>query len=696
VAEGFSIAQGFVDIVSRIDRSGNRRNAERAGDEAGESFVTRMGTKLISGIGGSVLPALGAVLNAGLAAAPAVAAAGAAIWQVSSAAIAAAPALLALGVAFKIVTASITALMPAIKKSLGPITDGLKEANEEASKLATQGVKPLAEEFVKLNMPGISMMMNNIARSTNGVIRGTLKWLNTTRGMQAITNITSSIGAAMLRLGPNVTSVVTSFVAMLGRISGVSLAAGESGLSGVLHKLEIVLDRITAESVQAGLDSLRTTFLAVKGAVETTAHWIGVALGVYRQYKTEIMLISDVLGVLAVVFGGPVTAIIALIGLVIRHFDTLRAAYQNLVSMFQTSTQGPAFLNNLKAAADVVIPALVSGFKLIWSVIGPTLDKIWKQITTQLIPAFGEFVAAAAPVVKFFIERLAPLVASAMNTVLKVISGVITIVTGIFKVFTGILKGDWSLVWEGIKQILRGAVSVLVSLVKGLVSAIKLGLSNLGAILKGIFTGAVNLAVSAFRQLPGKVATVAKSAKSAITGVFSSAGSWLVNAGARIISGLISGIRNKIGELKSTLGNVTNLIPDWKGPAKKDAELLTPAGKKIMDGLMKGIAVRKPALKAQLVAITRAISTAAALKAKAKLAASKGTISTAVMPGGKPVARAGETTGSTSDSATSGGLSIGQLVIQLQGILDPTDPASTRRMIAALFELLKAYEKSYV
>jgi phage-related protein len=677
VAEGFSIAEGFVEIASRIDSARNRRNAEKAGDEAGGSFITKMGTKLIAGIGGTILPAFGAVLQLGLAAAPAVAAVGTAIWQVASAAGAAAPALLAIGVAAGLVKLTLTAIAPAIGKALSPIKTSFEEATKEASKLATVGVRPLAKEFAKVNMPAVALMMNMIAKATNGVVRETVGWLNTTRGQQAILQITSATGEAVKRLGPNLSSVATSFVAMIGRISGVSLAAGERGLSGVLHKLEILMDRVTAETVQSGLDRLRAMFDSVRNAVQVSVHWIGIAVGLYRQYKTEIMLISDALGILAIVFGGPVTAIIALVGLVIRHFGTLQAVYQSLMAAFQNSTQGPAFLNNLKAAADIVIPVLVNGFRSIWATIGPILERIFKQIMTQLVPAFGEFVLAMAPLVAFFIQRLVPVIKVAMSTILNVISGVITIVTGIFKVFTGILTGNWSKTWAGIKQILRGAVQVLVAIVRGLVGLIRAGLANLGAILSGIFSRAVSAAIRALSALPGKARAQVGRLKSSVTGALSGAGSWLVNAGQRIISGLISGIRNKIGELRNTLGGITNLIPDWKGPAERDAKLLTPAGQKIMRGLMGGVASQIPAFRKQLGGLTGDIPGM--------------TLSGAVTRTSAASAAAGAAT----KRSAGGGVSIGELHVHLQGMLDPTNPTAARKLAAQLYELLHSYEKSY-
>jgi hypothetical protein len=59
--------------------------------------------------------------------------------------------------------------------------------------------------------------------------------------------------------------------------------------------------------------------------------------------------------------------------------------------------------------------------------------------------------------------------------------------------------------------------------------------------------------------------------------------------------------------VKSILGSVTNLIPDWKGPAERDAVLLRPAGGLIMGGLVDGIEDGKKPLRRSLSGITAGI-----------------------------------------------------------------------------------------
>jgi hypothetical protein len=178
----------------------------------------------------------------------------------------------------------------------------------------------------------------------------------------------------------------------------------------------------------------------------------------------------------------------------------------------------------------------------------------------------------------------------------------------------------------------------------------------------------VNGAVSVLSQLPGRARTQAGRVRSAIIGAFSGAGSWLYNAGTRIISGLISGIRGMIGSLRNQLSGITGMIPDWKGPADKDAVLLKPAGASVMDGFMAGVESRIGGLKSQLAGITSGIPTMAASGA----------------PG-----RADYRTANTG-----GGLTIGTLNITLKGTLSETDPVARRAMVVQLQTLLDDVSKS--
>jgi phage-related minor tail protein len=88
-------------------------------------------------------------------------------------------------------------------------------------------------------------------------------------------------------------------------------------------------------------------------------------------------------------------------------------------------------------------------------------------------------------------------------------------------------------------------------------------------------------------------------------------GNWggvLVNAGQQVISGLVSGIRSAIPNVRSVLGSVTSMIPSWKGPPAKDKNLLYKAGRQIMAGLQKGFRHGEPGVMGYLTSLTKLIA----------------------------------------------------------------------------------------
>ena len=124
----------------------------------------------------------------------------------------------------------------------------------------------------------------------------------------------------------------------------------------------------------------------------------------------------------------------------------------------------------------------------------------------------------------------------------------------------------------------------------------KLGVDFTGGLGRGL-RSSIGEAIGFVRGLPGRLA--------------SSGGNWggaLVGAGRQVISGLVSGIRSAIPDVSSVLGSVTNMIPDWKGPKRRDAKLLIPNGKIIMASLVKGFRHGEPGVRAYLGGLTNLIA----------------------------------------------------------------------------------------
>lgn len=258
-----------------------------------------------------------------------------------------------------------------------------------------------------------------------------------------------------------------------------------------------------------------------------------------------------------------------------------------------------------------------------------------------LIPAINILSA----IFQFVFPIVAAIVMDTVGQIMGILNGLITFFTGIINVVRGIFTGDWGLIWTGVKQIVSGAFQaiynfVMLWLLGKILGVAKIGLklirglfdeafgavrsvvntvmsfignifsSIFGAIrgtassgmsfirsvidgglnfIKGIWSAAWNGLSGTVRGAVGAVRGAVDSIISAIKAPFAAAGSFLSGVGRQIIDGLVSGIRAGFDHVRSTLSSLTDMLPDWKGPAKRDKVLLKPAGALIMDSLVDGL-----------------------------------------------------------------------------------------------------------
>jgi phage-related protein len=158
-----------------------------------------------------------------------------------------------------------------------------------------------------------------------------------------------------------------------------------------------------------------------------------------------------------------------------------------------------------------------------------------------------------------------------------------------------VIKGATSAAWDAIKSGIGAAVDFIVGLflnftVPGLVI-------KHWETIKNAFSSGARAVVDFVSGLPGQIA-----------GVFSNAGSILADAGRRIIDGLIGGIKGAFGKVKDTLGMLTSMLPDWKGPAKRDKTLLTGAGQLIIKGFINGLESQYGQVRKSLSGLTRDVA----------------------------------------------------------------------------------------
>jgi phage-related protein len=243
----------------------------------------------------------------------------------------------------------------------------------------------------------------------------------------------------------------------------------------------------------------------------------------------------------------------------------------------------------------VAIAALIAVLILAWQ-----HSDTFRRIVIASWTAVKNFVIAAAGAVKNFVI----LTWTAMiNWIVGAFIGVRNTVTGVWNGLTGTIRSYTSALVSAVTAYFRG----LWSSITGIASGIRNTVSSYFNAARTLAVGAFNSLYSGVAGVLGRVRGAVANAASAIRGVFAGAGSWLWNAGWSIINGLINGIRAAIGGLQNILGWVTGMVPDWKGPAERDAKLLRPAGNLIMSGLIAGIRDQVGSLKGTLGDVTNMI-----------------------------------------------------------------------------------------
>jgi phage-related protein len=111
-------------------------------------------------------------------------------------------------------------------------------------------------------------------------------------------------------------------------------------------------------------------------------------------------------------------------------------------------------------------------------------------------------------------------------------------------------------------------------------------------LLLAVIAGPIGLAVRWVTQNFDKISAKVRSIPGIIKGAFTGAGSWLRDAGQRIVQGLVDAVQRKFDDVRRMFQRLTNLIPDWKGPASRDRDLLKRPADLIMDGFSDSLASR--------------------------------------------------------------------------------------------------------
>lgn len=213
-----------------------------------------------------------------------------------------------------------------------------------------------------------------------------------------------------------------------------------------------------------------------------------------------------------------------------------------------------------------------------FSKIGKSMTTFWNENGKQIIEAIKNFFTFIQPVVKIVMD----LVMGFIDNIIGLVEGIMNIIQGAIKIFTGLFTGDFSKMWEGVKQLFWGSIQAvwnwiqilffkrILEGVKGLWTGFSGSIKGLWESTKTFFTEGISKTwdklVNWVMNLLGKAGNLKTTFGNFIQNMWNSVKSFFSNGIGDTwnkVVGWVKNIFNKAIELKNNVSDVIGNL--WKG-----------------------------------------------------------------------------------------------------------------------------------
>lgn len=350
-------------------------------------------------------------------------------------------------------------------------------------------------------------------------------------------------------------------------------------------------------------------FEALRGGEVTTLGTLGrIGDAAYSLRDAFFSVLPKVKALFATVVGVILTNVVpaakALAGYVITNVVPI---LQQLGTIVVTKIV-PAFLAVAGFIYGRLYPALIAIVSAVAARLKPVLDQLFATIQARIIP---------------IIQLIAAKFQEWWPTIQKVVTFIVTLVGWVLKLAASILG-------KVLPVVIKFAGFLITVVVKAIIAVIEFVAKVVGALIK-FGTGVVDVVKkflefeSGVRDVLGRVVRFFFDLPGNIVKAIGNVDELLLSAGRKIIDGLLRGITEGFQKVKDKLGELTNKLPDWKGPRSKDKTILRDAGRLVISGFVGGMESQYSDVRGSLQGLTRGLAAGApALAAGAAVGASPG------------------------------------------------------------------------
>ena len=369
-----------------------------------------------------------------------------------------------------------------------------------------------------------------------------------------------------------------------------------------------------------------------------------------RKAVLTIGLIIAALGPLLVILG----TVISKVGAAMQGFVKLATGVKKLGVAVKAGTGvfgklGAALggISGPVLAVIAVVAVLVAAFKHLWDTneeFRNAITAIWNGIVSKIQAfcqgivdrlnalgfEFGSIVDVLKSLWDGLCQFLAPVFEAAFSFVSTVLGSVLNVITGLLDVFIGLFTGNWSQLWDGVKEIfsgvwdaITGLLDTALNLLKSLAETVfgwfgttwESVWTGIKSFFETIWNGIVAFFTSIWNNIVSVVTAQINAVKTVVTTVFTTiktTASTIWNGIKTAISTVVDGIKSKVSaafeSVKNTAASLFNGIKStatsvWNGIKSAIVTPIEAARDKIrsalnaVSGFFSGLKLQLPHIK---------------------------------------------------------------------------------------------------
>ena len=429
-------------------------------------------------------------------------------------------------------------------------------------------------------------------------------------------SLAASLGGVLLNAALSVLGVLADLAA---KISGnkVAMTALQVVLTGLVGAWGLYKTVTTAATAATAITkaAFGTLSFALKGAavaqraITAATALTKVALGglsgklriaaVAQAAFNAVMAINPIVLIVA-----GIAALVAALVWFFTQTEAGRKAWRVFTVYLTTAWQA------IKATAVAIWQDLAAFFSGLWENIKTVVFTAWEAIKAIFAPAIEfikNLIIVFAAVLLTIWQGISAAVMWVWNGIVAFLTPIITTITTVISTGIEFVRGIWASVWGWVSSFFTAIWNNLVAFFTPIINRIRSIIAAVTGAIRGIwasvwgwvssfFSGVWNNLVWFASGAISRLAGVLGRIRSAVWGAVSGAGSWLVQTGRNIITGLWRGISGAIGWLRSLVSNALGSIVSW---AKSKLGIHSPSrvfrdqvGAMISEGIAVGITTR--------------------------------------------------------------------------------------------------------